>query len=238
MDYFKAYQLTPIDIDILEDGFQRWALDFFRDATNMTSPYLDITIQCDITAAAKTYEIQGRNSSKTTLTSWLVWNWIQALKAFPSFQLRCIENQWYKVNNPPLFTPIATNNNDRFVNLIIENAFKMTWDVFSTTWAELKEAIFAGMKFTADHPMTFGCSQFIGNLPKMQFTQLTMHEPKSYCQAYFYFGSRYQQGDRLFMPLAAKIHHSTSDPHLLQQLFDEFEGRFRDDISDAVAQDS
>ena len=45
-------------------------------------------------------------------------------------------------------------------------------------------------------------------------------------QSSFYFGQRYDEGGRKLMPLAVKMHHSCTNPFVLNQLIADFQRRF------------
>jgi chloramphenicol O-acetyltransferase type A len=79
-------------------------------------------------------------------------------------------------------------------------------------------------------PEIFLLSCFLGNLPNLQFTGLTLHSQQSEVigQPFFYFGKRYWQNDQLFIPFAAKLHHACKDPFVLDLLMQDFLKRFID----------
>ncbi len=152
---------------------------------------------------------------------------MQSLKELSYFQWRYIDGQWFEVKNPPLFSPIALNTSERFANLIIENSFNMDWEQFANTWIEKKEKIKRGEIFQTKDISIFPFSQFIGNLPNLYFTSLTLHHPLGSSQNFFYFGARRrdEKGNTL-MPLAAKLHHSSCDPHIFELLLNNYLKRF------------
>ena len=80
----------------------------------------------------------------------------------------------------------------------------------------------------ANTSKVFRYAQFMGNLPYLRFSALTLHwrPDQMVGQSYFYFGQRYQQDDRLLIPLAAKLHHACTDPLVLNELLSDFAKRF------------
>ena len=85
-----------------------------------------------------------------------------------------------------------------------------------------------------DTSEVFRYAQFISNL---RFSGLTPHwrPDQKVGQSYFYFGQRYQQGDRLLIPLAAKLHHACTDPLMLNELLSDFANCFSAKPSQASA---
>ncbi len=222
MDLFERYEVVPLDLTQLPGDYQTWALDFFTNPGLVANPYIDLTIQIDITKAADTWQ-EKLADPKGTLTAWLMWNLLQSLREFPCFHWRYIDGQWFEVRNPPLFCPIAVDSPVRFVNLILEDAFNLAWDEFAETWVALKRNIQAEGAFKSSDSAIFGFSQFIGNLPHLHFTSLTLHQPAGFCQPFFYFGARrsYPTGS-MIMPFAAKFHHSSCDPYVFDRLLQNY----------------
>lgn len=228
MNLFERYEVIPLTLTELVGDYQPWALDYFTNPDLVPVPYIDITVQLDISTASAIWE-EKLSRGKGTFTAWLTWNLMQSLKEFSYFQWRYINDQWFEVQNPPLFCPIAVDRADRFVNLVLENPFKMTWQEFAETWTDLKQRIKLESTFKTNDASVFGFSQVIGNLPHLHFTSLTLHQPASFCQHFFYFGARRcdAQGVTL-MPLAAKLHHSSCDPYVFDLLLKNYLQRLQD----------
>lgn len=228
MDFFERYEVVPLQLSEIAGDYQTWALDFFTNPGLVSNPYIDITVQLDISIASSIWQEKLANG-KGTLTAWLMWNLLQSLKEFPCFQWRYINGQWFEVKNPPLFCPIAVNRADRFVNLILENPFKLAWANFAETWDTLKQQIQLDGTFQTSDTSAFGFSQFIGNLPNLHFTSLTLHQPAHFCQPFFYFGARRNNEPKVMvMPLAAKFHHSSCDPYIFDLLLQDYLQRLED----------
>jgi chloramphenicol O-acetyltransferase type A len=222
MNLFERYEVIPLVKTELAGKYQPWALDYFTNPELVPVPYVDITVQLDISIAVAIWQ-EKLSKGEGTFTAWLTWNLIQSLKEFACFQWRYIDGQWFEVQNPPLFSPIAIDRADRFVNLVLDNPVKMTWPEFAQTWIELKQAIQSGTTFEKTDAAVFGFSHFIGNLPHLHFTSLSLHQSDSFCQHFFYFGARRcdPQGVTL-MPLAAKLHHSSGDPYVFDLLLKNY----------------
>ena len=228
MNLFERYEVIPLKLDEHVGEYQAWALDYFTNPDLVPVPYIDITVQIDISPAVTTWQ-EKLSRLKGTLTAWLTWNLLQSLKEFSCFQWRYINDQWFEVENPPLFCPIAVDRADRFVNLVLEHPFQMTWQEFAEAWIDLKQRMQQEGSFKIKDTSVFGLAQFIGNLPNLHFTSLTLHQPASFCQHYFYFGARKRdaQGSTM-MPLAAKLHHSSCDPYIFDLLLENYLQRLQD----------
>ena len=228
MNLFERYEVIPLKLDERIGDYQAWALDYFTNPALVPVPYIDITVRLDISPAVTTWK-KKLSTGKGTLTAWLTWNLLQSLQEFSCFQWRYINNQWFEVRNPPLFFPIAVARADRFANLVLENPFKMTWQEFAEAWVDLKQRIQLEGSFKIEDTSVFGFAQFVGNLPNLNFTSLTLHQAASFCQHFFYFGAR--QCDALgvtLMPLAAKLHHSSCDLYILDLLLKNYLQRLGD----------
>ena len=220
--YFDQYEVIPLDTAQLEGNYQPWALNYFTNPELVPNPYLDITILLDISSTVVDWQQQIFQQGGT-LTGWLVWNLLQALKTFTCFQWRYINGQWFEVKNPPLFSPIVVDKVDRFASLIIENPFKLSWPEFAFHWTESKQRLQRDGNFANNDTLVFGFSHFIGNLPHLYFTGLSLHYPTSFCQPFFYLGQRRCDGQGVTtMPLAAKLHHASADPYLFELLLQKY----------------
>lgn len=222
MNPFERYEVIPLTLTEPVGNYQPWALDFFTNPELVPVPYIDITVQVDISTASTKWETM-LSKGKGTLTAWLTWNLMRSLKEFPCFQWRHIDGQWFEVQNPPLFCPIAVNRADRFSNLVLENPFKMTWQEFAEAWTDLKQRIQSEGVFDTTDTSVFEFSQVVGNLPHLYFTSLSLHQPASSCQHFFYFGARRHDAQgAMQMPLAAKLHHSSCDPYIFDLLLKDY----------------
>lgn len=58
-------------------------------------------------------------------------------------------------------------------------------------------------------------AHFMGNLPNLRFSGLTLHwrADQTLGQRSFYFGQRYDEGVRKLIPLAVRMHHGCKKPY-------------------------
>ncbi len=223
------YVASPVDFGLepLEcchlSNYESWARKFFNDPECIQNPYLDLTVQLDITSARNSYEAQ----SEGTFTAFLFYHLINALKNHPEFFYRYLDDHWVQVANPALFCPIARDDkNDRFYEAFIPNVFKLGWPEFSRFYlAELENSKHKSRLLGSN---LFVYSLFIGNLPNLQVTGLTLHiNDRFSAQPYFYFGKRYRLEKKLFVSLSIKFHHSTVDPYIIDLLLGDFQKEFQ-----------
>ncbi|OZG73937.1 hypothetical protein BTA51_09150 [Hahella sp. CCB-MM4] len=214
--------LIPLDSDN-PNTYVSWARSFFNDPRYILNPYLDITLHLDITNARSRYDAQNEG----TFTAFLYYYLIQALKKYPEFFYRYIDGQWLQVSNPALFFPIARNERkNRFYEAFIPNIFQLTWPEFSKAYQIEVENSKQHPRLLGSHLFVY--SLFIGNLPNLQVTGLTLHVNDRFsAQPYFYFGKRYRLNEKLFVSLSIKFHHSTVDPHIIDLLLEEFQREFQ-----------
>ena len=116
---------------------------------------------------------------------------------------------------------------ERFAEMILENISKLSYREFVQKYSVLLKTIREG-KGKRPQSTTFLLSCPIGNLPNLQFTGLTLHWQKNVIegQPMFYFGKRYWQQDKLYIPFAAKLHHAITDPFVLDLLIQDFQNQF------------
>jgi chloramphenicol O-acetyltransferase type A len=220
----NEYQPRLLD-EKTKEGYLNWSLDFFTDPNIVQVPCIDITIQLDVTHAYKLYQenpIEG-----ATFFSFLVWHLVQTLKDHFSFNLRRIENQWFILDNPPVMIPVAVGGKDRFCEMFLENIGEISYEDFVIQYRQQLDQIRNGKGKRAESE-TYLLSCFIGNLPNLQFTGLTLSWQNREIVGHprFYFGKRYWQNKQLFIPFAAKLHHATTDPFVLDLLIQDFLQKF------------
>jgi chloramphenicol O-acetyltransferase len=208
-----------------KEGYLGWSLDFFTKTDILQTPCLDITIQLEVTQAYNLY--QSSRSQESTFFAFLLWHLGQILPLHPCFNLRLIEKKWYIINNPPIIVPVAVGGKERFAEMVLENISKLSYREFVEKYSVLLKTIREG-KGKRPQITTFLLSCPIGNLPNLQFTGLTLHWQKNAIegQPMFYFGKRYWQQDKLYIPFAAKLHHGTTDPYVLDLLIQDFQNQF------------
>ena len=211
-----------------------WSLGFFTEPV-LQNPYLDITLQHDVTAAHAAYQAskdEPAGAGRGTFFAYLVWHLAQSLSAHPSMNLRWVDGRWYLLRNPPIFIPVAIGGEKRFRGMVLDDVYQQAYPDFIDHYLQqLQQARQA--KDQAKTSDVFRYAQFIGNLPYLRFSALTLHwrPDQMVGQSYFYFGQRYQQDDRLMIPLAAKLHHACTDPLMLNALLSDFADRFSPNAS-------
>jgi chloramphenicol O-acetyltransferase type A len=218
------YQPRLLDGEVKE-GYLNWSLNFFTDPGAIQSPYVDITIQLNVTDAYKFYKLDITEGE--TFFCFLIWNLIQTLKNHFYFNLRFIQNQWFILENPPVVVPVAVGGKQRFCEILLESASQIGYREFVTQYRyKLNEARSGRGKKVKSEDFLLSC--FLGNLPNLQFTGLTLHWRHSEIvgQPYFYFGKRYWQNDTLFIPFSAKLNYACNDPFVLDLLIQDFNKRF------------
>lgn len=207
------------------EGYLDWSLAFFTDQSLLQIPYLDLTVQLDVTQAYQHY--QGQSVAGSSFFSFLLWHWMQCLRSNWGFQLRYVNQQWYVLENPPVMVSVAIGGKERFSEMLLENSFSLDYAEFSQVYRQRLDMIRSGHPQRADY-QTFCLATIFGNLPNLQFSGLTIHYRHEVIQGqpWFYFGKRYWVNDKLLIPLCVKMHHANSDPFVLDQLISQFNARF------------
>lgn len=211
--------------DAFKEGWLEWSLHYFTEPVLQT-PYLDITLQWDATDAYAVYRQQKFSGS--SFFAFLLWHLAQTLAQHPSFNLRYVDEQWYWLRNPPVFVPVAVDGKYRFQEMLLEDVCQQDYPAFSEHYQRL---LCQARNFELDRSgasAMFPFAHFIGNLPYLQFTGLTLHWRQTHMigQSFFYFGKRYWQEGRLRLPMAAKLHHGCADPLVFNALLQDWGARF------------
>ena len=223
----ERYKPERVDPEQL-GAWLSWSLGFFTEPV-LQNPYLDVTLQHDVTAAHAAYQAsKGEFGERGTFFAYLVWQLAQTLAAHPSMNLRWVDGSWYLLRNPPIFIPVAIGGKERFRGMALDDVYQQRYPEFLDNYLhQLQQARQSEVK-QASTSEVFRYAQFIGNLPYLRFSALTLHwrPDQMVGQSYFYFGQRYPQQDRLMIPLAAKLHHACTDPLMLNELLNDFANRF------------
>lgn len=209
-----------------KEGYFNWSLDFFTKKDVWQNPTIDLTLQLDVTNAYKIYE--KVKNKESTFFAFLLWHLVTTLPKHFSFNLRLVEQDWYIIENPPVVIPVAVGGEERFKEIVLENVVNSNYDDFISKYRlQLNLIRQGGGKRVND--LTFLLSYFVGNLPNLRFTGLTLHWQKNYIegQPMFYFGQRYWQNNQLYIPLAVKLHHSVTDPFVYDLLIHDFLDNFK-----------
>lgn len=222
----ERYKPEPLSPEQL-GSWLSWSLGFFTEPV-LQNPYLDVTLQQDVTAAHSAYQAgKAQFAGRGTFFAYLVWHLAQTLAAHPSMNLRWIDGQWYLLRNPPIFIPVAVGGEERFRAMVLDDVYQQSYPDFLDNYLrQLQRA-----RQSTDQAETSGVfryAQLIGNLPYLRFSALTLHwrPDQMVGQSYFYFGQRYREDNRLLIPLAAKLHHACTDPLLLNELLSDLAKRF------------
>ena len=155
--------------------WMRWSLSFFSEPV-LQNPHLDVTLQWDVTLAYAAYQRQkARDNGRGTFFAFLVWHLAQTLSDHPAFNLRRINNAWYRVHNPPIFIPVALGGPARFSEMVLEDVYRQDYPTFLDRYLEQLQAArqpdFQQQITSAEIQF----AHFMGNLPYLRFTGLTLH---------------------------------------------------------------
>jgi len=104
-------QGTKVCLNDLGD-YQQWALQFFHDVTKIRDPYLQVTVQLDITNSLDLYQKSYSHVEGARFTSFLYWMLNLSLNENPSLKYRRYEEEWYQMENLPIYTTVALNGDD------------------------------------------------------------------------------------------------------------------------------
>ena len=114
------------DMDLCE--WEEFALDFFHKKEFIKDPWLQLTIRLDITKARKNYIDNYKWVDNASLTAWLSWNLIRAMKDHPWSRMRKIKGEWHCFENLPLFFPVAIGGSKRFFEPVIDDPVESSWE--------------------------------------------------------------------------------------------------------------
>ncbi len=207
-----------------------FSLDFFS-GPELQNPYLDITLQLDVTEAYARYSVLKAEEGKGTFFAFLLWHLAGALRSHPSFNLRRAGEEWYLLHNPPFFIPVAVGGAKRFGEIVLEDVYRQDYRTFTRIYLEKLERARMPDGGTVHSSDVFNYAHFVGNLPNLRFTGMTLHWRPSQMQgqSFFYFGQRYCEGERLLIPLCVKLHHACTDFLVLDELVKDFGRRLASD---------
>lgn len=212
----------PLDLSRL-GSYQNWALKNFHDDKRFTNPDLVMTLELDLTAARRAYD-KNFAAPGSTFTAYLCFALIQALKRHECFQYRHVNGDWYILDNPPVFLPVATDGHDRFRDAFLFGTFSMDWNAFRAHYRDVVDQArgLNGFEVGAAEDI-FYLPVMIGNLPNLRFTSFTLHQSNRHTgRPTFYFGARYEKDGRLLTPLSVTVDHSNADPQVLDALIRDF----------------
>ena len=222
----ESYLPEPVDPAALP-GWLGWSLKFFSEPV-LQNPHIDLTLQLDVTNAFSQYQGPLQDGEQGSFFGFLVWHLAQTLAQHPSFNMRCVDGHWFVLRNPPIFIPVAVGGDVRFRDLVLENVYQQDWPTFLENYQQLLALARSPEGVPPCASDAFCHAHFMGNLPNLRFSGLTLHwrADQMIGQSSFYFGQRYQEGGRKLIPLAVKMHHSCTDPFVLNELISDFNRRF------------
>ena len=217
----EAYQGTKLQPNQLS-RYQKWAFSYFHDEDLVLNPNASITLQLDLVEARDVYESSFQNTKGASFQVYLTWNLVKALSLHWEFCTRKVNGEWYLFKNIPVYFPIAVGGENRFQNVIINDATLMDWGTFSK---EYRNSI---QKSKADigavPSLTWAICHVIGNLPALNFTSCQMHRGTMKAgRPIFYFGQRYKLQQRLTVPLSITFDHANADPYVLNELIQTYQ---------------
>ena len=206
-------------------SYEKFALTLFHNKDVIADPNLEVTVQLDITDAARVYKDRMQKSSGATMTAYLSWCLIRAMKKHACFSFRRVGEQWYRFENLPLFFPVAVGGKERFGEVLLEGVCRQTWPEFCKSYRDGVDAILNMQRPYEPIPLdTWHIAHFIGNLPNIQFTHLSLHRSSIHIgRPAFYFGKRYSIGDRTYIPIYIQFDHSNLDPYIVGLFLEDFE---------------
>ncbi len=144
----EIFEATELDMSKCSD-YEKWALNYFHKKEFVSNPFLDFTLQLDITGLRSKYDNQYCKTKEASFTAYLVWSLFQAIKEFPCLSYRKIDGRWYHLKNLPLFFPVAVDTKERFHEIYIENVFKYDWEDFCKEYSkQIEEAKNPSEKYT------------------------------------------------------------------------------------------
>lgn len=222
-----SYLPEPIDPAALP-GWLSWSLPFFSEPV-LQNPHVDLTLQLDVSNAFAQYRHPPEPvAGQVSFFAFLVWHLAQTLAQHPSFNLRCVAGQWHVLRNPPIFIPVAVGGDVRFRELVLDNVYQQDYPTFLDNYRTLLAQARApeqGLPCASD---VLRHAHFMSNLPHLRFSGLSLHwrADQAVGQSSFYFGQRYAEGERTLIPLAVRMHHSCTDPFVLNGLIADFQRRF------------
>lgn len=206
--------------------YEKWALEFFHNKEFVSNPLLNISLQIDITEAYQHYNEKYKNIESASFTAYLMWNIVKCASFHPTFRYRKINGEWYIFDRLPLFAPIALGGDVRFRDMLLDPPIDQTLEDFFEYYRKVLEDIKADLngelKIVDFH---IWCnSWFVGNLPNIQFTGMKLHQSiNENGRPFFYFGKRYKQADRLYIPLLIDFDHSNLDPFVISNFLEDFQ---------------
>ena len=220
-DILLEYNGYLLDLNELSD-YDRVSMIYFTDPKLVRQPRLHITVSLDVTRAHRTFI--DRAMPGDTFTGYLTWGLLAAISRHPYLSWRYIQGMWYAFEDLPLFIPVATGMpGNRLASVLLKHIVATDWESFSHRYKLAIEQSRCSWSNPFGDQLHWSIYHFIGNLPRIQFTSLMIHESGiEAARPLFYFGHRYEDKDHLFVPFTVQFHHATFDPVLLEEFIEDF----------------
>ncbi|MEB3331524.1 MAG: CatA-like O-acetyltransferase [Synechococcaceae cyanobacterium] len=223
------YRATVLRAEQIE-GWLAWSLDHFSDPSVQQRPHLDLTMPLDITAAWERHQERSLDAeSQVSLFAWLLWSFMQVVSRHESFLYRKVDGRWWHIANPPVLVPVAVGGSRRFCGMALEDVAGSSWSTFSERYRRQLADTRAGHTHRPDwHQYNLGF--LISNLPAIPFTSLSLHSHASDApgRCSLYFGQWAWQQQRLSVPLAIRLDHANTDPHVWNELLSDWRQHWLD----------
>lgn len=221
-EILDRFEGKPLDIETLSQ-YDKWALSYFHDRTKIVDPNVEITFQMDISSAEANYRANRSDAPGASLTAWLIWSLLQALKRHPCFLWREIDGRWYEFANLPLYFPVATGTPSRYQDVVIDNASNMSWREFAGIYRKEVDIALEGKPFEPIPDGIWHLMWLVGNMRQLSFSSLKVFS----CvirsgRPVFYFGKRYMSEGRLMLPVYVMLDHATAEPERLDALLTDY----------------
>jgi chloramphenicol O-acetyltransferase len=220
-DLLFEYSGQELDLDRLSD-YDRASMTYFTDPEVVRQPRLHVTISLDVTRAHHAFIDLARPGD--TFTGYLTWGLLATIRLHPYLSWRYIQGVWYSFDDLPLFIPIATGiSGNRLASVLLEHIGVTDWEGFSHRYKSAIEKSRCSWSNPFVDQLHWSVYHFIGNLPGIQFTSLTVHESGfETARPIFYLGHRYEDRGNLFVPFTVQFNHATFDPVLLEKFIADF----------------
>ncbi|GAL20382.1 hypothetical protein JCM19235_3384 [Vibrio maritimus] len=211
-----------------KSSYEKWSLSFFHDKEIISDPMLEMTIHLDITSILQNFRQYQSRSFDASFNAFLIWCLVKSASNQKEFRYRKIEGNWFLFEHLPVYIPIAIGGDARFGNMNLQPPTKMSLKQFLSHYREELNTILEGKSrpFEVEDSKLWGLSWFVGNLPNIDFSSLSLHKsniPSG--RPLFYFGKRKEVEGKVTIPMFISFDHSNLDPLLVSQFVSDFEDR-------------
>jgi chloramphenicol O-acetyltransferase len=223
LQFLEACEAVRLDLNTIT-SFDRDALPFFINEELISDPFVDASFRCDITKAKHTFAGHKARLKDATFTGFIFWCAIKALSSVRQANFRIWRGHWYELKNPAFFMPIATGDEFRLASTIMQNVCGLSFEDFTTQYADLIARAKGGEKFSLVNTEIFGLAHNLVNLPNIRFTNIKPHALRhKNTHVWWLFGQRYEEAEKLYVPMTMRMHHANGDPVIFDQIMGAFE---------------